>query len=81
MEVDFNPNYDFAKFRTFAFIGGVEQLVRMQLNPDQLSNRIYRAATRELWCMFASVKNPYRPRQDWVAMRRVSLPGLADGPG
>jgi hypothetical protein len=31
-------------------------IVRMQLNPDQLSNRIHRAATRELWCMFASVK-------------------------
>src|SRR5258707_7142213 len=48
LAVDFNPNLDFSKFKTFAFIGGVEQLVRMQLNPDQLNNRIHRAVTREL---------------------------------
>lgn len=34
--------------QTFAFIGGVEQLVRMQLNPNQLNNQIHRAVTREL---------------------------------
>jgi hypothetical protein len=25
---DFDPNLDFSKFKSFAFIGGVEQLVR-----------------------------------------------------
>jgi hypothetical protein len=30
------------------FIGGVEQLVRMQLNPDQLNDQIHRAVSREL---------------------------------
>jgi uncharacterized protein YheU (UPF0270 family) len=45
---DFDPNLDFSKFKTFCFIGGVEQLVRMQLNPDQLNNQIHRAVTREL---------------------------------
>jgi hypothetical protein len=48
MATDFDPNLDFWKFKSFAFIGGVEQLVRMQLNPDQLSNQIHRAVTREL---------------------------------
>src|SRR5258708_22236112 len=48
LAVDFNPNLDFSKFKTFAFIGRVEQLVRMQLNPDQLNNQIHRAVTREL---------------------------------
>ena len=48
LAVDFNPHLDFSKFKTFAFIGGVEQLVRMQLNPDLLNNRIHRAVTREL---------------------------------
>jgi len=48
LAVDFNPNLDFSKFKTFAYIGGVEQLVRMQLNPDQLNNQIHRAVTREL---------------------------------
>ena len=48
MSTDFDPNLDFSKLKTFAFIGGVEQLVRLQLNPDQLSNQIHRAVTREL---------------------------------
>jgi uncharacterized protein DUF4136 len=45
---DFDPNLDFSRFKSFAFIGGVEQLVRMQLNPDLLNNRIHRAVSREL---------------------------------
>jgi hypothetical protein len=45
---DFDPNLDFSKFKAFCFIGGVEQLVRMQMNPDQLNNQIHRAVTREL---------------------------------
>ena len=45
---DFDPNLDFSKFKSFAFIGGVEQLVRMQLNPDLLNDRIHRAVNREL---------------------------------
>jgi uncharacterized protein DUF4136 len=48
MSTDFDPNLDFSKFKTFAFIGGVEELVRMQLNPEQLNNQIHRAVTREL---------------------------------
>ena len=48
MATDFDPNRDFSKFRTFSFIGGVEQLVRLQLNPNQLNNQIHRAVTREL---------------------------------
>ena len=48
LATDFDPTRDFLMFKTFAFIGGVEQLVRMQLNPDQLSNQIHRAVTREL---------------------------------
>jgi hypothetical protein len=46
--VDFDPNLDFSKYKTFAFIGGVENLVMMQLNPDLIRNRIHRSATREL---------------------------------
>jgi len=48
MATDFNPNLDFTKYKTFAYIGGVESLVRMQLNPDLLNNRIHRAVVREL---------------------------------
>jgi len=48
MATDFNPNLDFTKYKTFAYIGGVESLVRMQLNPEMLNNRIHRAVVREL---------------------------------
>jgi hypothetical protein len=48
MATDFDPNRDFSNFKTFSFIGGVEQLVRLQLNPNQLNNQIHRAVTREL---------------------------------
>ena len=48
MAVDFNPNLDFSKYKTFAYIGGVESLVRMQLNPELLKNRMHRAVVREL---------------------------------
>jgi len=45
---DFNPNFDFSKYKTFAYIGGLESLVRMQLNPELLNNRIHRAVVSEL---------------------------------
>jgi Domain of unknown function (DUF4136) len=48
MAIDFNPDLDFSQYKTFAFIGGEESLVRMQLNPDLLNNRMYRAVVREL---------------------------------
>lgn len=46
--VDFDPTRDFSKYKTFAYIGGQEQLPRLQLNPDQLSNQIHRSVVREL---------------------------------
>jgi len=55
---DFDPNLDFSKFKSFAFIGGVEQLVRMQLNPDLLNNRIHRAVSRELTAKGLREVNP-----------------------
>jgi len=44
MATDFNPNLDFSKYKTFAYIGGVEQLMRLQLNPELLNNRIHRSS-------------------------------------
>ena len=46
--VDFDPSIDFSKYKTFAYLGGVENLVMMQLNPDLIRNRIHRSAVREL---------------------------------
>jgi hypothetical protein len=46
--IDFDPNLDFSKYKTFAYIGGQEQLLRLQLNADQLNNQIHRAVVREL---------------------------------
>jgi hypothetical protein len=46
--VDFDPNLDFAKFRTFTYLGGVEHLALLPLNPDQIKDEIHAAVAREL---------------------------------
>jgi hypothetical protein len=46
--VDFDPNLDFSRYKTFAFLGGVENLVMMQVNPDLIDIRVHRAVAREL---------------------------------
>jgi len=46
--VDFNPDVDFSKYKTFAYIGGVENLLMFQANPGLVSDRIHEAVTREL---------------------------------
>jgi Domain of unknown function (DUF4136) len=46
--VDFDPNLDFTKFKTFAYLGGVEHLAMLPLNPDQIKDEIHAAVSREL---------------------------------
>ena len=48
VEVDFNPNLDFSQFKTYAYIGGVEHLVMLQLNLELINDRVHRAVQREL---------------------------------
>ncbi len=48
VEVDFDPNLDFSKFKTYAYIGGVEHLVMLQLNPALITDRVHRAVQREM---------------------------------
>jgi Domain of unknown function (DUF4136) len=48
VEVDFNPNLDFSQFKTYAYIGGVEHLVMLQLNPELINDRVHRAVQRDL---------------------------------
>jgi hypothetical protein len=47
-DVDFNPDLEFFRYKTFAFVGGVENLLMFQVNPDLVNERIHRAVTREL---------------------------------
>ena len=46
--VDLNPDLDFTKYKTFAFIGGVEHLTMMQVNPHQLRDTVHESVSREL---------------------------------
>jgi hypothetical protein len=46
--VDFDPSIDFSKFKTFAYIGGVENLVAIQMNPDLINTRFHHMVVREL---------------------------------
>jgi Domain of unknown function (DUF4136) len=47
-DIDFNPEVDFSKYKTFAFAGGVENLVLFPINPDLVGERVHRTVTREL---------------------------------
>ena len=46
--VDFDPSLDFSKFKTYSFIGGVGNLVMLQLDPDFIYTRIHKNVQREL---------------------------------
>jgi hypothetical protein len=46
--VDFDPAVDFSKFKTFTFIGPVENLVMTQINPDMINPQMHRMVVREL---------------------------------
>jgi hypothetical protein len=48
LNVDFNPNLDFSKYKTFAYIGGVEHLEMQQLNPNEIRDNVHEAVVREL---------------------------------
>jgi hypothetical protein len=48
VEVDFNPNLDFSQCKTYAYIGGVEHLVMLQLNLELINDRVHHAMQREL---------------------------------
>jgi hypothetical protein len=46
--VDFDPRVDFLEFKTFAFLGGVENLLMFEVNPGLVTDRVHRAVNREL---------------------------------
>jgi hypothetical protein len=46
--IDFDPKIDFSKFKTFAYIGAVENLVAIQMNPDLINLRFHHMVAREL---------------------------------
>jgi hypothetical protein len=46
--VDFDPNLDFSRFKTFAFLGGVEHLVMLPVDRDLMDQRVHHSVTREL---------------------------------
>jgi hypothetical protein len=46
--IDFDPRIDFSNFKTFAYLGGVENLVSIQMNPDLINIRFHHMVAREL---------------------------------
>jgi Domain of unknown function (DUF4136) len=45
---DFDPKTNFSKYKTFAFAGGVENLLMFEVNPGLVSERVHRTVNREL---------------------------------
>jgi Domain of unknown function (DUF4136) len=48
MSVDFDPNLDFSKYKTFAYIGGANMLEFRQLNPDYITDRVHSGVSQAL---------------------------------
>lgn len=48
MTVDFDPNLDFSKFKTFAYIGGANMLEFRQLNPNYITDRVHSGVSQAL---------------------------------
>jgi hypothetical protein len=48
INVDFDPGLDFSKFKTFAYLGGVNTLEFRQLNPDFITNKVHEGASQAL---------------------------------
>src|SRR5208283_738006 len=46
--VDFDPNLDYSKYKTYAYLGGIENLVSMLVNPDLVEIRLHHSISREL---------------------------------
>jgi hypothetical protein len=46
--VDFDPNLDFSKFKTFAYIGGSNMLEFRQLNPDYITDKVHSGVAQAL---------------------------------
>ena len=46
--VDFDPNLDFSKYKTFAYAGGSNALEFRQLNPNYISDRVHSGVTKAL---------------------------------
>ena len=46
--IDFDPRIDFSKFKTFAYLGGVENLVSIAIDPELINIRFHRMVVREL---------------------------------
>lgn len=45
---DFDPHLDFSKYKSFAFLGSVENMVMLQIPQDLIDLRVHHAVTREL---------------------------------
>ena len=48
MTVDFDPNLDFSKFKTFAYIGGANMLEFRELNPNYITDRVHSGVSQAL---------------------------------
>lgn len=46
--VDFDPNLDFSKYKTFAYAGGSNALEFRQLNPNYISDRVHAGVAQAL---------------------------------
>jgi Domain of unknown function (DUF4136) len=56
--VDFDPNLDFSKFKTFAFIGGTNTLEFKPLNPNRIRDSVHSGVAKALVARGLKEVNP-----------------------
>ncbi len=57
-KVDFDPNLDFSKFKTFAYIGGSQMLEFRPLNPDRIKSDVHAQVAKALIARGLTEVNP-----------------------
>ncbi len=57
-KVDFDPNADFSKFKTFAYIGGSQMLEFRPMNPNRIKNDVHAQVAKALIARGLTEVNP-----------------------
>ena len=83
IDVDFDPNLDFAKYKTFAFLGGVPNLVMLPADPgvvdDQVRAIVVRSLTKRGLREVQPNQNPDIVVRYWAnASQQVNLANMGD---
>ena len=77
MGFDFDPNLDFSKFKTFAYIGGANMLEFRQLNPNYITDRVHSGVSQALIQRGLKEVSPKSNQTWWFGIGPIANPRLS----